>query len=625
MRRHSLLVKFFVGNLLIGTLVIAVAGEFSYRSINAQHLRAVYAWQDYLAEVAQQYLEHVWPASDPAEYDRISKQFFTRAARESAGAMLEAGIESGTPARLTVMAEDGRVLGDSRGMPAEMENHKTADRPEVLAALEGRTGRDVRRSETLGAEYRYVAMPVRHNGRVVGAVRVSMPVVAIVESQAVLRDTLVWASVAAIAAFALLGLLINWMWYFPLKRIALAARQMASGDLARRARTGGSDELAQLGAALNAMRDNLVHQIETVKTQGENFERVVANLREGVIALDAGGRIVLMNRAAMDLLAPGEAVVVGQHLQTVVRVTGIVGAYNEAMTAGRPVSRQVETDVRGRRHLDVHISPLVAGGAGGIAGLVVVRDVTDLVRAAAMKAEFVANASHELRTPLATLRAAVDSLAATGPGDRDALAKLTAMLDRGVRRLEDLTLDLLNLHLVESGKRELSLESVRLASLEAWARSHFAEAAAEKGVALEVQVVPPDGALVTDRRLLELVLQNLIDNGVKFTPPGGRVICLIERQGHHVRLRVVDTGCGISRQDQAHVFERFFQAEFSRSRETAARGTGLGLAIVKHACERLGATLDLESELGRGTTVTVLVPDRAAEAGEQPPVIGPAP
>ena len=108
--------------------------------------------------------------------------------------------------------------------------------------------------------------------------------------------------------------------------------------------------------------------------------------------------------------------------------------------------------------------------------------------------------------------------------------------------------------------------------------------------------------------MIELVLQNLLDNAIKFTPAGGRVECRMEPQGGQARFRVSDTGCGISPQDQTRVFDRFFQADASRSGDTRVRGTGLGLAIVKHACERLGATISLESELGRGTTVTVLVP-----------------
>ena len=183
---------------------------------------------------------------------------------------------------------------------------------------------------------------------------------------------------------------------------------------------------------------------------------------------------------------------------------------------------------------------------------------------------------------------------------------MAGVIDRQIRRLEALTLDLLELHRIESAKRPPSPEPISSASLAEWLRAEFTRRASEKDLALSVTA--PDDTFTSDRQLLELILQNLMDNAIKFTPSGGRVACAIERQGATVRLRVSDTGCGIPREDRTRVFERFYQADASRTHSDEVRGTGLGLAIVKHACERLGATVSLESELGRGTPVTVLVP-----------------
>ena len=292
-----------------------------------------------------------------------------------------------------------------------------------------------------------------------------------------------------------------------------------------------------------------------------------------------------------------------------VRAAAILDAYNAAMAAGRTVIRQVEADIGGsRRHLDVHVEPVPAG-AEGITGLIVIRDVTDLIRLAAMKTEFVANASHELRTPLATLRAAVESLQAADPADHEGVAKLAAMLDRHVRRLEGLTLDLLDLHQVETA-RGVAAEPLALGSLGDWVRREFAERAAAKGVALGIEAEPPEDAFTSDRQLVQLILRNLLENAVKFTPAGGRVTCTLRREGRQVRLAVADTGIGIRPEDKPRVFERFFQSDAARSGDTAGRGTGLGLAIVKHAAERLGAQVTLESELGKGTTVTVIIGPR---------------
>jgi two-component system phosphate regulon sensor histidine kinase PhoR len=613
MKRHSFFVRLFVGNLVIVVVAVVVAAAVSYRAVNAQHRRISNAYQDNLTLIAAQYLEDLWPLP-PEAVDRLCKDFLQPGGDTPAA--VAPTLEPAVRARLTIIARDGRVLGDSDGDPDRMENHRTDDRPEIMAALADRPGSDVRRSETLGTRFRYVARPIHHEGAVVGVARVATPVLAILESQAVLREGILWGSLVAIAAFALIGVLINWLWYSPLRGITQAARQIASGDLSERVTVRGSAELVELGHALNAMRDSLARQIETVSAQRANLEQVVANLREGVVATDDQGRIVLMNRAARNLLARQGDEVIGAHIQNVVRVADIVDAFNEA-AAGKTARCQVETEVgHDRRHLDVHASRLAPTPAGDIGCLVVVRDVTDLVRTAAMKAEFVANASHELRTPLATLRAAVEAIEeeqATGPLNAEAFERTLAILRRNVDRLESLTLDLLDLHAVETAKRGGREDEIGIAALCQWAENQFGDAAASKGVALECTAADPERVFVADRKLMELILQNLLDNAIKFTDSGGRVTLSAEGEDGRVLFRVVDTGCGIARGEQSRIFERFYQSDVSRSGDTKSRGTGLGLAIVKHAVERLGGSVSLQSEPGKGTSVSVFVPDRSQE------------
>ncbi len=226
-------------------------------------------------------------------------------------------------------------------------------------------------------------------------------------------------------------------------------------------------------------------------------------------------------------------------------------------------------------------------GPSDVACLLVLHDVTELAETAAVKAQFVANASHELRTPLATIRTAVDSLAATEAGDIATLGKIAAILDRHVRRLEEMTNDLLDLHMVESAKVPLRLQSVGLDDLVRWVLAQFSDGAREKSILLGARAAAPQAQLRADRKLLELILRNLVDNAIKFTPIGGHVDCEFEATDGSVRLRVSDTGCGIAREDQPRVFERFYQTDAARTGAGKHRGTGLGLAIVKHAAERL--------------------------------------
>jgi len=592
MKRRSVFTKLLIGNLLLVAVIVVVSFGVAYAYLNTAHRERSIRNQRQMTETLQHTFEKAWP-SNRARVDELCKELLVDA-----------------PMRLTVIAADGQVVGDSRADPITMANHRTPDRPEVLAALAGQDGSDTRASETLGTVFRYTAMPVRHGGQVAAAVRVAMPVTAVAESGSYIVNSLVWAALASLAAAAALGMFLSWAFYAPLREISLAARWIASGKLDANVRVRGRDEIGHLAESLNEMRRGIRSQIELVSAERENLAAVVGNLREGVVALDHDGCIVLMNLAASALLSAGEGNVVGRRLQSVVRNVELLDVLDE-LGDEETVDRQIELSNGPKRVLDVH-AERVAASPPGIALLLVLHDVTEIVQAAAVKAEFVANASHELRTPLATIRAAIESLAAIDPGDREALAKFIAILDRHARRLENLTRDLLDLHIVESraGGARLKTEDIDVSALAEWAQGYFADAAARKSVTLSLSAEPSEGTFRCDRAMLQLILQNLIDNAIKFTPGGGRVDCLFALRDETVLLRVSDTGCGIEPALQPRVFERFFQVDPARTGGEGKRGTGLGLSIVKHAADRLHATVQLDSEPGRGTTVEVLLPRR---------------
>jgi two-component system phosphate regulon sensor histidine kinase PhoR len=596
MKKHNFFVKLFLGNLLLVGIIISVGSVVSYRYLNEEYLHHQERYQHDLLDVLTLHYTQLWPQVGPPDAAAIDEH------TKAMGAQL--------PVHITVIAADGLVLGDSQGDPARMHPQSTQGYPVMIAALEGRTAIAVRTSETAGYSVRQMAAPIRRGEDIVGAVRVAMPVMTIVESGRYIRNALAWAALASALVAVMLALMISWLWYSPLRQITRTAREIASGNLDRRAAISGADELAQLGAALNDMRDNLTAQIRTITTQRENLAAVVGNLREGVVALDGDRKVVLINEAAIDMLAPGSADPRGQHLQSVIRVPEIVDMLNH-LDDTNPITEQMVLKIGDKkRTVHLHVARVTSDPGEGIDSLVVIRDISQLVQTAAMKAEFVANASHELRTPLATIRAAMDSLQSMDPEDRDSYEKIVGIVDRHLLRLEQMTTDLLDLHLVEQAKSRLRLEQIRLGALVKWAQSYFSNKSRDKGVRLDVETNDADAEFSTDHTLVQLILQNLIDNAIKYTPTGGDIAVHLLTKGDRIVLRVADTGCGIPEEVQQRVFERFFQADPARSGDTRIRGTGLGLAIVKHASDRLGAELKLDSEPGKGTTVTVIMPER---------------
>jgi len=245
--------------------------------------------------------------------------------------------------------------------------------------------------------------------------------------------------------------------------------------------------------------------------------------------------------------------------------------------------------------------------------LLVLRDVSTMANTLQMKTDFVANASHELRTPIAAIKIAMETLRDVYGEDQNQSERCINIIEGHVKRLEEMLRDLLDLSRLESPDVEPKLAEVKPWDLFAIVRSTLGPTARQKGVDLRFgddPVITPD-SFRSDERLLHLVLKNLVENSVKFTPPGGSIALMmssIEWENHPaVELVVADTGIGIPPEHLDRVFERFYQVDAARS-GTAGRGTGLGLAIVKHAIAALGGTVKLQSTVGKGTTVTCVLP-----------------
>jgi two-component system phosphate regulon sensor histidine kinase PhoR len=231
-----------------------------------------------------------------------------------------------------------------------------------------------------------------------------------------------------------------------------------------------------------------------------------------------------------------------------------------------------------------------------------------------MKTDFVANASHELRTPLAAIKIAMETLRDVNHDDPPQADRCINIIEGHVKRLEEILRDLLDLSRLESPDVEPSLADVKLWDLFAVVRSTMGPTARQKNVELhfDEKTEMPE-TFRSDERLLHLVLKNLVENSIKFTPPGGSVTIALTPVDNNIALSVADTGIGIPPEHRDRVFERFYQVDPARS-GTAGRGTGLGLAIVKHAVAALGGTVRLESTVGKGTTVTCLLPQISSAA-----------
>ena len=272
-------------------------------------------------------------------------------------------------------------------------------------------------------------------------------------------------------------------------------------------------------------------------------------------------------------------------------------AIRESRERRQPTSVLVETGVPAR-WLQGTVTP-----AADDATLVVIRDVTQQRRLEAVRRDFVANASHELKTPAATIQAVAETLGQAAGHDPEAVPRFASQLEREAVRLSRIVADLLDLSRLESGSALDELVSLGAATREEGQR--LEETAQHAGVTLEI-LTEDERPVRGSQRDLALLARNLIDNAIRYSHEGGRVVVRIVADGDEVVLHVSDTGIGIPSRDLDRIFERFYRVDRARSRETG--GTGLGLAIVKHVVENHGGEIAVESELGRGTTFRIRFP-----------------
>ena len=503
-------------------------------------------------------------------------------------------------ARVTLIAPDGSVVADSDVDPADLvrvENH--GDREEVRAALEGRVGSSTRRSETVRRRLLYLAVPMAP-GR--GAVRLAVDLEEVEAAVAELRRDLVLAAGIGLAAALGLSFLLSWITVRPLSEMREALGAIARGDLGRRLRPRSEDELGEMAVAINEMAEELGLRLEEVTGETEQLQAVLAGMVEGVLVLDTEGCVTLANprlRELLSLWGPVE----GKKLLEVVRHPGIDDALRAAADATAPVVSEVEVGDRAPRTLLIHAARFPQEGPS-MGTVAVFHDVTELRHLENVRRDFVANASHELQTPLTAIRGFAETLVAHDLPLEELRAQLQVIL-RNSERLENLIRDMRELSRIESRRVPLQPGEVDVSKL---ARALLADMEPRlKERSLEASVSDSGAALAwADRRAVDQVLSNLLDNALKYTDPGGRITVGVEAQPEAVRVSVSDTGIGIAPEHRPRIFERFYRVDKARSR--ALGGTGLGLSIVRNLVQAMGGEVSVESEPGRGSTFRFTLP-----------------
>lgn len=414
----------------------------------------------------------------------------------------------------------------------------------------------------------------------------------------------------------------------PVELLRRSAEAIGRGELGHEVRLGTGDELDELAESLNRMSRELAEQRAQIVAEKEQLLGVLEGMLEGVLVTDAKAKVVRANPALQQMFGLARSPV-GKTSLEALRNLALEEGLRRTLENGERTDGTLRLSYPVERHLKFGVAPL--GSDGHVHGAVAVfDDITRLERLEGVRRDFVANVSHEIRTPVTAIRGYAETLRDAAEGSEER-ARFAQIIIRHADRLTDLVDDLLVLSSLESAEYSLNRDRVSAADLLAAVEEAFRPRAIERGVSLQVEPAPADLVLTGDRRLLEQVLGNLVDNSIKYTEPGGWVR-MSAVQGEPARggpapgeptreepaagrdlapdgsvvFSVADSGSGIPASDLQRVFERFFRVDRGRSRKLG--GTGLGLSIVKHIVMLHGGRVAVRSRVGEGSEFTVTLP-----------------
>jgi two-component system phosphate regulon sensor histidine kinase PhoR len=501
-------------------------------------------------------------------------------------------------ARVTIIAPDGTVWGESHEDRTLMSNH--SDRPEVIQALANRVGSSMRFSQTLGENMMYTAVAVNKGSATLALVRVALPLSYVTADVANLQRVLIAATVLAALLALLLAILIAGRISSPVRQLTQSVLQLAPRKLAELPIPPEKDEISQLGQVFNSMSVRLNTQINDLKAERTTFEAVLQKMTDGVLIVDAKGLVQLVNPAAEKMFIITSDSTIGKPLIEVVRHHQPADMWQRCQATGEP--QRIDFEVGHRLSLQgiaTSLSPAISGST-----LLLFQDLSRQRQIESMRRDFISNVSHELRTPLAALKALTETLQSGALEDPPAARRFLQQMETEVDSLSLMINELLELSRIESGRVPLNLASTRPIDILNPAYERLSLQAERAGLSLNLECPADLPPVLADGTRIQQVLVNLLHNAIKFTSAGGQVTVSATQQGQTIHFAVADTGIGIDADDLPRIFERFYKVDRSR----ATRGTGLGLAIARHLVEAHNGRIWVESEVGQGSTFYFTLP-----------------
>lgn len=509
-----------------------------------------------------------------------------------------------TNIRITIILTNGFVVADSEQDPKKMDNH--ANRPEIIEAMAGKTGSAQRFSYTIEENLMYVAIPLDFENQVLAVVRTSLPLTAIEKTLSSIQNQIIVAGLLIAALTALVGWLISRRISAPYEEITNGVSRFAEGDLEFRLQPSASKGMDKLADALNKMVSQLDEKIKTIDRQKSEQQAVLQSMAEGVIAVDQNKQIITINKAAHKLLGLNSGQVEGMTIKEIVKYKQLRKVFSQALKSNELFEDEIIIPPD-NRYIQVHGTVLSSETGETIGALVVLNDVTRLRRLEAVRRDFVANVSHEIRTPLTSIKGFIETLLDGAINEPKTARRFLKIMIKQSNRLNSIIEDLLSLASLEEDEERATIQFSKAKIIDVLESAIHICLPTAKAKNINIKVdCEIDFEINMIYTLIEQALVNLIENAIKYSPDNTKVRISCCKNENGFVISVKDQGIGLNKEHLPRIFERFYRVDKARSRTLG--GTGLGLAIVKHIAKVHNGKVTVESEIGKGSTFNLHIP-----------------
>jgi two-component system phosphate regulon sensor histidine kinase PhoR len=507
--------------------------------------------------------------------------------------------------RLTLIAPSGYVLWDSH-VKDDLVNH--IDRKEIAAALEGKEESARRDSISTRIKRIYFALPVFDNEKVIGVFRLSAAVPEFgMRISSIIFPFITFSFIMAVAVF--------WAVYAISRSLSTSIGRLVDITQAGALLLSGPEaeepvapEFVSLEKAIRAMTSELNFRLEQAKAEGARLEAILNGMSEAVFAMNSALKLHLANPRAMELFKISGGNINTLSLLEATHSTELEDAAKKALSTNSALEMELTLRSGAEKQFQVYVSPL-SGIKSGV--IIVLQEVTRLVKLERVRKDFVANVSHELRTPIQIIKGFAETLLDTvsgsdGKNEKKQLIHFIEIIHKNANTMENLTNDLLILADLENGSSSVrEPEELTILSLIDEAVSSVESQAKRKQIEINVDCSGELKARLYGSFIIQALI-NLIDNAIKYSQAKSKVWVKAYNDGEELFLEVRDKGIGIPNEHRERIFERFYRVDRSRSRE--AGGTGLGLSIVRHIALLHKGTAEVESRTGEGSVFRIRIP-----------------